>query len=50
MRFKTLNFDLFDQPIASIGCKSAQAPPSRPPDADEVLDLLKGLQFVRFEL
>jgi len=46
-RFETLDFGLFDDPIASIACKSIQKPPRRFLALDEVMGLLKGREVER---
>jgi pyruvate formate lyase activating enzyme len=46
-RYETLDFGLFDDPIASIECKPAQKPPANFLNLNEVLDLLKGREVDR---
>jgi pyruvate-formate lyase-activating enzyme len=46
-RYETLDFGLFDDPIASISCKPAQKPPSRFLTLSEVAGLLRGRKVER---
>lgn len=46
-RFETLDFGLFDDPIASIAGKSIQKPPTRFLSLDEVLELFRGREVER---